>query len=493
MKKLSSLLLALLIAMTVFSAAIPASALSSKEFEGKTYFGVTQKSDLDAAAAKVLSQRGSSINVWFRNNERNWDSDYSNNVVNFTGYNTKGVFNYTQFSVSTVWVSVARYTEENGAPESYGTLEATYLDTADELRKADAKIDAKLASLSSLSKKDKLLAIADYVCNSTSYGTQKLPDGGYDDINGVYDVLFGVRTNTVCTSYALTFQRFMERAGIPCFILSNIAHAWNMVELDGVWYGIDCTADNGSQIDRPHFLMGSSTMKQYSTAQLDPLKIFGRNHTIAATNYGIGSNPPVSTDKPTAPSKPAASEPTSSVTETESAPASVPSSEAKSPVTVTDKDLSIRIDAEDGVLPAGTAIKAEAVSEGEVFTRVQEALKDVSDKFSVYDIALISGEAKIQPNGKVSVTLPIPADYDKNSLAVYYVAGDGAKTELDSKVDGDSVTFETDHFSTYVLAEKTAEKPAGHLGLILGIVGAVAVVGIGVTVYFVKFRKKSEA
>lgn len=121
-------------------------------------------------------------------------------------------------------------------------------------------------------------------------------------------------------------------------------------------------------------------------------------------------------------------------------------------------------------------------------------MKSVSEKFFVYDITLHSGEAAVQPNGKVLVTLPIPADYDKEKLAVYYVADDGVKTELPCTVDGDSVSFETDHFSTYVLAEKAAEQAPSHLGLILGIVGAAVVIaGAGIAVYFLKFRKKTEA
>lgn len=511
MKKVMSLMLAFLMAAFVFAIPANAKTLSSKEYKGKTYFDVTAKSDLNEAVAQTIAKRGTQINVWFRFNERNWDDSYACDVRNFTGYGTKAVFNsYAEYAVSTVCITELCNTEENGVREWYGYVEIDYSDSDSELRKADAKIDAKLASLSSLSQKDKMLAIADYICSSTSYGAQKLPDGGYDSINGVYDVLHGIQTNTVCTSYALTFQRFMERAGIKSVIVSNVGHAWNLVELDGVWYGVDCTEDNGNQIDRPHFLMGSTYMKLYDTSQLNPIRIFGKNHTISETNYGAGSSakPPVSGNKPATPTTPVTpATPTapsaapgvtdiSNITDstvTAVPETTLPSADSQS-VVLTDEASGVKLGAAEGVLPQGAALKAEAISEGEVFLRVQEALQDVSEKFYVYDITLHSGEAAVQPNGKVLVTLPIPADYNKDNLAVYYVADDGAKTELSCTVDGDSVTFETDHFSTYVLAEKTAEAPASHLGLILGIVGAILVIaGAGVAVYFVKFRKKNEA
>ena len=51
----------------------------------------------------------------------------------------------------------------------------------------------------------------------------------------------------------------------------------------------------------------------------------------------------------------------------------------------------------------------------------------------------------------------MPTDYDKTKLAVYRVDVDGAKTEYKTTVEGDYATIETDHFSTYVLAEKTTK------------------------------------
>ena len=80
----------------------------------------------------------------------------------------------------------------------------------------------------------------------------------------------------------------------------------------------------------------------------------------------------------------------------------------------------------------------------------------------VYDIELLSDGVKIQPNGKVKISIPVPTEYNKSNLVVYRVADNGDKTEYTVTVNGDVATFETDHFSTYVLAEKEIKQNTGN-------------------------------
>ena len=53
----------------------------------------------------------------------------------------------------------------------------------------------------------------------------------------------------------------------------------------------------------------------------------------------------------------------------------------------------------------------------------------------------------------MKINIPIPNGFDKSKISVYRVAEDGTRTKYDTKIDGDYAVFETDHFSTYVLAE----------------------------------------
>ncbi len=112
------------------------------------------------------------------------------------------------------------------------------------------------------------------------------------------------------------------------------------------------------------------------------------------------------------------------------------------------------------------------------------------------NISLENSGAKIQSNSKVWVTMPIPADYDRERLTVYYVAEDGTKAKLPRSMSGDMVTFETDHFSLYVMVEKAVdaasapEKTGNGLWLWIALgVALVAVAGGGFALWWFKLRK----
>lgn len=97
---------------------------------------------------------------------------------------------------------------------------------------------------------------------------------------------------------------------------------------------------------------------------------------------------------------------------------------------------------------------------------VVEALSKVVEKYEKYevlDIKLLSKltGAEIQPDGSLKITLDIPAGLNKaNKLTVYrLVEGDGSMKKLDTSVEGDKITFATDHFSTYVIVEEKVETP----------------------------------
>jgi len=53
----------------------------------------------------------------------------------------------------------------------------------------------------------------------------------------------------VCQSYAEAFKLLADEAGLPVVVmtgkLGNVPHAWNMVQLDGAWYHVDVTNNDG--------------------------------------------------------------------------------------------------------------------------------------------------------------------------------------------------------------------------------------------------------
>lgn len=74
-------------------------------------------------------------------------------------------------------------------------------------------------------------------------------------VNGTYDCTYERYTGyemldggtAVCQGYAEAFQMYMDLLNVPCVIATSDEqeHAWNMVKLDGNWYHIDVTWDDG--------------------------------------------------------------------------------------------------------------------------------------------------------------------------------------------------------------------------------------------------------
>ena len=124
--------------------------------------------------------------------------------------------------------------------------------------------------------------------------------------------------------------------------------------------------------------------------------------------------------------------------------------------TTQDTSTNIKLSATVGVVPDGTTLEVEAITSGDVFDAISEELGDV--RFSIFNISLLSNNVAIQPtDGTVEISIPIPSGYDTSNLVVYRFADDGSQEqEYAVTVDGNFAVFETDHFSNYVLAERSA-------------------------------------
>lgn len=168
-------------------------------------------------------------------------------------------------------------------------------------------------------------------------------------------------------------------------------------------------------------------------------------------------------------------------------------------VNVTDKTTNIKLETNTGVVPADIILNSNKITTEKTLNTIKTALKDISTKYISYDITLTSNGVKIQPNGKVTISIPIPTDYDKTKLAVYRIADDGTKTKYDVKVIDNLATFETDHFSTYVLVEnnvvnntnskeKDDTPKTGNLDIINYVLVITALAGIGI-IAFKKYSK----
>lgn len=87
--------------------------------------------------------------------------------------------------------------------------------------------------LRGLSRYDQIKAVHDYLVATNEYSIT---------IGSAFNALYV--NKSACNGYAFSFYAIMEELGIPATVEYGGAHAWNLVELDGEWYNVDCTWDD---------------------------------------------------------------------------------------------------------------------------------------------------------------------------------------------------------------------------------------------------------
>lgn len=111
---------------------------------------------------------------------------------------------------------------------------------------------------------EKVKAINDYIVLNTEYSTS-LPAGVSQ--HSAYAVLKEGRG--VCSGYALSALRLLERAGIEARYITGYAkepHGWNLIKIDGYWYHLDTTwndptPDRKGLVSYRYFLAPDSVMR----------------------------------------------------------------------------------------------------------------------------------------------------------------------------------------------------------------------------------------
>jgi len=132
----------------------------------------------------------------------------------------------------------------------------------------------------------KVKLLYEYICTHYTYDETLTKFSAYD----------GLTTGKmVCQGYALLTYKVMWKAGIPCRIVTGISdrenHAWNIVQLDGVWYNIDTTWDAVDELGKamtwnyflksPADFLGHDRFAPYRTEDYE------RAHPMAAESCEI--------------------------------------------------------------------------------------------------------------------------------------------------------------------------------------------------------------
>ncbi|MBV7275004.1 Ig-like domain-containing protein [Clostridiaceae bacterium UIB06] len=121
------------------------------------------------------------------------------------------------------------------------TFNFSYLATKEQEDYVDKKVTSILSTLitSSMTDDDKEKTIHDYIVKNVTY------DQSYTYYSA-YDALY--YGTSVCQGYALLAYKMLKQAGLNVRIITGNAggesHAWNLVNVRGKWYQLDCTWDD---------------------------------------------------------------------------------------------------------------------------------------------------------------------------------------------------------------------------------------------------------
>lgn len=109
----------------------------------------------------------------------------------------------------------------------------------------------------------------------------------------------------------------------------------------------------------------------------------------------------------------------------------------------------VRVTATPDCLLDGTALSAQKVTAGADYEAVQAALEGKTDKFTLFDLALMYRGDAVQPGGAVQVSLPLEAG--AAGAFVYTVDGAGRLTRLNASKKGGCLAFATAALGKFVL------------------------------------------
>ncbi len=188
--------------------------------------------------------------------------------ITFIEENPLYYFTYTGYTIKT---------EGSGSNKTYSFcfVGGTDYATADARYEANEAVLAMIEDFNGVyealeSKDDYTVAklIHDYICNKISYAYDK--SGNASEEYWAHNILgVAVKGSGVCECYAETYLLLSYLTDLDCLIVLGSSggggHVWNYVSIDGVWYGVDATWDDGDTITYNYFLVSSTIMNKAHT------------------------------------------------------------------------------------------------------------------------------------------------------------------------------------------------------------------------------------
>ena len=132
---------------------------------------------------------------------------------------------------------------------------------------------------------------------------------------------------------------------------------------------------------------------------------------------------------------------------------------------------------EKGSTLVSNEIEAHTKEATEVLARVADQNYKKDGSFYIFDIYIEKDGTKVQPSGKVKVTLPLP-NIEVDNYLVFHVKDDKTVESLVPSVDAGKISFETSSFSYFVIAEAAPSEHAHEYVWVDGIASSCKKEGI---------------
>ncbi len=101
---------------------------------------------------------------------------------------------------------------------------------------------------------------------------------------------------------------------------------------------------------------------------------------------------------------------------------------------------------------SGVEVEVTPVYDGNSYQIIESNYGNVNSK--IFDISTIKDGQKVQPDGKVKVRIPVPADFNGNNIFVCYVDSvNGTVENIPATVKDGYIEFEAEHFSYYAILQ----------------------------------------
>ncbi len=112
----------------------------------------------------------------------------------------------------------------------------------------------------------------------------------------------------------------------------------------------------------------------------------------------------------------------------------------------------VEVVAENTNLDSLAELKVEEADSGNIII----SLPDNVSQLMFYDIYFEKDDERIQPEGVVTVSIPVPTNINGINCKVYHIDDFGNATDMNAVYTDGYMVFTTDHFSYYALAEDSA-------------------------------------